>query len=192
MTYCSNDSASNNEDFSTQILGETGGTVVYVFANGNARVKKGKKVTLETDLESRGDRTASANPKNHKNPAKGVARGPAPTDATKPLPPPPLKPNSLKRQGPLQPSVSSKRPDHPLSNPLPSSKPLPAPTNSPLQSTSLTTLIHYLLDKKLISSVQIEVAQYDSNASGLSLEEVLLARGWVTQEVIAEFHQMVR
>ncbi|MGF1495475.1 MAG: hypothetical protein ACFB8W_01440, partial [Elainellaceae cyanobacterium] len=42
-----------------------------------------------------------------------------------------------------------------------------------------------LLQMGIISATQLEVAKYDQSTSGLSLVEVLLARGWVTEEAIA-------
>lgn len=46
-------------------------------------------------------------------------------------------------------------------------------------------LLKILLDNKLISSGQAEVAQLDENATGMTIEEILLLRGWVTEEQLS-------
>ncbi len=186
MTYCPESSASKQEDFSTQILGETGGTVVYVFANGNARVKKGKKVILETDLASAssGDRPDSSTSKIH---YKTESHRPPSTSGINPTSLPFKSKPTKQRMVPH--SSGSCEPLHP--KPLsPTVMPTTAtfPRVSPVPEASL---VDYLLAKKLISSVQLEVAQYDANSSGLSVGDVLLARGWVTQEALTQFSKAI-
>jgi hypothetical protein len=45
-------------------------------------------------------------------------------------------------------------------------------------------LIERLLQQKLISPPQVEIANADVEVTGMSLDEVLLARRWVTEETL--------
>lgn len=45
-------------------------------------------------------------------------------------------------------------------------------------------LIQALINEKLISSAQAELAKSDGQVSGMTIAEVLLARGWVNQQTL--------
>jgi hypothetical protein len=49
-------------------------------------------------------------------------------------------------------------------------------------------LLTVLLERKVLSNAQVEVAKIDSVSSGLSYADVLLARKWITEEVLTEFY----
>jgi hypothetical protein len=49
-------------------------------------------------------------------------------------------------------------------------------------------LLAILLERKLLSGAQVEVAKIDSASSGLSYADVLLARKWLTEETLAELY----
>jgi hypothetical protein len=49
-------------------------------------------------------------------------------------------------------------------------------------------LLALLLERKVLSSAQVEVAKIDSASSGLSYADVLLARKWITEEDLDEFY----
>lgn len=46
-------------------------------------------------------------------------------------------------------------------------------------------LIQVLIDEKLISSAQAELAKSDGEVSGMTIAEVLLARRWVSEQTLA-------
>ena len=46
-------------------------------------------------------------------------------------------------------------------------------------------LIQVLIDEKLISAAQAELAKSDGEVSGMTLAEVLLARRWVNEQTLA-------
>ncbi len=48
-------------------------------------------------------------------------------------------------------------------------------------------LFALLLEKKLLSSAQVEVAKIDIAATGMNAIDVLLARKWISEEDIAGF-----
>jgi len=162
---------------SAQVLGETGGTVVYIFPDGNASVKKGKKAKLLSqskgselhEVVSTLSEPASSPQRHTSNRSTQNQRS-----ALKPPPPPPVHAGSKLNSG-ISINSSSKR-NEPKGHVLKESK---------LQQQLDT----YLLKQGLVTSTQLEVAKYDSENSGLSLEDVLLARGWVTQEAIDQHLQ---
>ena len=47
-------------------------------------------------------------------------------------------------------------------------------------------LLKALLESKTISKAQADLAQADQQMTGMTVEEVLIARGWVTKEVLAK------
>lgn len=49
-------------------------------------------------------------------------------------------------------------------------------------------LLALLLERKILSGAQVEVAKIDSVSSGLSYADVLLARKWITEEDLTEFY----
>jgi hypothetical protein len=49
-------------------------------------------------------------------------------------------------------------------------------------------LLALLLERKILSGAQAEVAKMDSASSGLSYADVLLARKWITEEDLNEFY----
>ena len=168
MTYQSSTTVSEQEEASVQVLGETGGTIVYIYPSGNARVKKGKKSTLINPTQShsvsnQGNTTQSTQaPRQHHDVVVQVPPSPSSQSNTR---------AHQKAAPTIQPSVQ---------------------TNHAKPSSQTTTvkqqLGDYLLKKRLVTHTQLEVAKYDLRTSGLSLEEILLARGWVSSEAIARFH----
>lgn len=59
-------------------------------------------------------------------------------------------------------------------------------TDSPDQPEAPKTLAEILLDKNLLSLAQIELAIADQDINDIPLEEILLVRGWITQEKLYE------
>ncbi len=169
MTDRASNTAPEENDIPIQVLGETGGTVVYIFPNGSARVKKGKKLTL-----------ASAPEKSVSN--QGNLTRPEPSSQTssiaiKPPPPPRSQSSQLNCPEPSSARNTATQTVHPAPK-----------VNSGAQTIDVTQrLRRYLLKQGLVTTIQLEVAQYDSTASGLSLEDALVARGWITPEAIAQF-----
>lgn len=47
-------------------------------------------------------------------------------------------------------------------------------------------LLQLLLDQKLISLAQAQLAQADQEVTGLTLEDIVLARGWISEEVLEQ------
>jgi hypothetical protein len=61
--------------------------------------------------------------------------------------------------------------------------------NAPLSGdkSSKPDLIRVLMDNKVISSAQAQLATADQEVTGMAMEEILMARGWVTQSVLDQF-----
>jgi hypothetical protein len=49
-------------------------------------------------------------------------------------------------------------------------------------------LLALLLERKILSNAQVEVAKIDSASSGLGSADVLLARKWITEQILSEFY----
>lgn len=49
-------------------------------------------------------------------------------------------------------------------------------------------LLALLLERKILSNAQVEVAKIDSASSGLGYADVLLARKWITEQILSEFY----
>ena len=170
MTYQSSTAVSEQNDASVQVLGETGGTVVYIYPSGNARVKKGKKSTLlnSEQRHSVSNQGSATQIKQSSRPHQNVAV----------------------KSPPISPSQSNARDNQKVSSKIQKSV-QPASVQSSAQAPApKQQLGDYLLKKRLITHTQLEVAKYDLRTSGLSLEEILVARGWVSSEVIAQFQNM--
>jgi hypothetical protein len=167
MTYKLSKIAVGDEDSSIQVLGETGGTIVHVFPNGKASIKKGKRkdLTFQADQSVQNKDSAPPNPSFPQSSLRRNHNG----SLQCPPSPPPLHPGCLAF------SVTT------LSDAEHSA-------SSNHQAKSLKDLERYLVQHKLITSTQLEVARYDMSASAMSLEEILIARGWITQEAIDQFH----
>ncbi|MEM7770102.1 MAG: hypothetical protein AAGA75_12180 [Cyanobacteria bacterium P01_E01_bin.6] len=160
MTYQFSAIATDEDDLSVQVLGKTGGTIVHVFPNGKAQVQQGKKAGSSLQRHPSIQKQGSTT-----NASKPVRNRDI---SVKPPPPPPLRPDSIGFQS------SS------------------ASTGNSLQSAAKNCKVqeklgHCLLQKKLVTPTQLQVAQYDMTSSGMSLEDILVARGWVTQDAIAQF-----
>ncbi len=48
-------------------------------------------------------------------------------------------------------------------------------------------LVEILIGKQVISSAQAQLARADQEVTGMTMDEVLLARGWVSQSQLEEF-----
>ncbi|MEL6221792.1 MAG: hypothetical protein AAFR31_04000 [Cyanobacteria bacterium J06627_8] len=173
MTYRSSTIALEEENSLIEVLGETGGTIVHVFPNGNARVKKGKKTG------STSPRHQSVQPQGRTTKApKASASKSKPNGNLQAPPPPSLRPGCLafgvKTYSDADNLSRANRTDS-------------VDASSNHQKTSAKDLEDFLLKQNLVTAVQLEVARYDQSASSMSLEEILVARGWVTQDVIDQF-----
>lgn len=49
------------------------------------------------------------------------------------------------------------------------------------------TIVERLVQAGLLSAVQKDVIQYDQAATGMTLEEILIARGWFNEAAMADF-----
>jgi hypothetical protein len=52
------------------------------------------------------------------------------------------------------------------------------------QSKSTPDLAKVLVEQNVISAAQIQLALADKEVTGMSLEEILLARGWITEQAL--------
>lgn len=57
----------------------------------------------------------------------------------------------------------------------------------PISISTATPLVERLVQAGLLSAVQKEVVQYDQAATGMTLEEILIARGWFDEATMAGF-----
>lgn len=55
---------------------------------------------------------------------------------------------------------------------------------SPDQAKKLTALLAVLVERKLISGPQADIAMADAEVTGMTLDEVLLARRWVGEDML--------
>lgn len=53
-------------------------------------------------------------------------------------------------------------------------------------------LLEVLVNKGLISKAQAELVSSDSSATGMAIDEILLARGWVKEEDLLKFAPMLK
>ncbi|GEM_PF-3792286 len=175
MSDQSSSVSSHNPESAVQIIGETGGTVVYVFPGGDARVKKGKK------LVERLRETAQATDSLIYRPDESIPSLTISPDTQLNLKKPRPKPliSSSLRQG-----GQANSGDRPKKSPSSHSGSKAASVASSLDTT---TLGQKLIEAKLISEIQLQVATYDLQTSSMGLAEILIARGWVTKEAIAPF-----
>ncbi len=49
----------------------------------------------------------------------------------------------------------------------------------------------YLLESGLLTEAQMMVATYDKKATGMSLSEIVVARGWIQQEMLDDLYEKV-
>ena len=52
------------------------------------------------------------------------------------------------------------------------------------ESKSKPDLGQILIDQNIISASQIQLAQADKEVTGMTLEEILLARGWISEQTL--------
>lgn len=158
-------SSSEAFDPDVEVIGETGGTVVYVFPGGNAGVKKGKKLAerLEEGAKlsnsSQAPSISSAVSKKQ-NAARSETVSPRSQSVTSPA-----------NHSPAKASGQTAQPQFHCES---------MPT-----ATDAEALAQTLVSSNLISPMQLQVAQYDVSASGMSLLDVLVARGWISKETVA-------
>jgi hypothetical protein len=55
---------------------------------------------------------------------------------------------------------------------------------SPEQQAKLAELVRTLIEQKLISAPQAEIAKADAEVTGMGVDEVLMARRWVNEDVL--------
>ncbi|NET08736.1 MAG: hypothetical protein F6K16_29380 [Symploca sp. SIO2B6] len=135
-------------------LGETGGTVVYIFPDGDARVKKGKKDTEGTVKKSDQSRFTVPKPPSH------IKLQDTSKSGKQAIPKPP---SQIKRVG----------------------KSLNEAQTVPQNIDK--TIGDRLVEAGVISSTQLQVALYDQQTMSLSIDEILIARGWIDQNTIEMF-----
>ncbi len=58
---------------------------------------------------------------------------------------------------------------------------------TPDEQPSSRDLIQILVDKKVLSGAQAQLATADHEVTGMTIDEVLLALGWVNQSQLDEF-----
>lgn len=75
-----------------------------------------------------------------------------------------------------------------FSSSTPSSEAAAKPHSAqPSSISNPITIVERLVQAGLLSAVQKEVVQYDQAATGMTLEEVLIARGWFNEAAMADF-----
>lgn len=165
--------SSRDPEAAVQIIGETGGTVVYIFPGGDARVQKGKKLSesFQETAQKTGSLTSSSDSYTRSSTAASIASPSAVASPKKARPQSPISPLA-------HPGVQKNR----------SNSPNLAQTARPMSSAAdAEALGKKLVEAKLISSVQLQVAKYDLETSSMGLAEILIARGWVSQGAIAPY-----
>ncbi|MGB3491160.1 MAG: hypothetical protein WBA57_00420 [Elainellaceae cyanobacterium] len=186
-----------NPDSAIKVIGETGGTVVYVFPSGNARVKKGKKLSEivgEGDSKTDHPSPQSASSQASTAPASKSKSASSQSKSASPKPSfsPSSKPSTAEKQQRGNAFIPSWAHDRGEDHHSDHSKFAPSPrsrSNAPVASPTVTAdaLGQKIVNAGLISATQLEVAKYDLTTSTMELAEILIARGWVNQEAIAPY-----
>ncbi|MGP1383074.1 MAG: hypothetical protein ACTS2F_05900 [Thainema sp.] len=162
------DPAHQAEQPDVEILGKTGQTVIYVFPSGNAQVKRGQVPSEHRESQPK---TESPSPASSTSPAQLAI--PAHTTPTQivPVQTVPIQTASLAQPAPGSQSQLNYQVHH-----QPESQ-----TQSPANA------IEQPVQAGLLSAVQKEVVQYDQAATGMAIEEILVARGWFNEATMAAF-----
>ncbi|MEM9213138.1 MAG: hypothetical protein AAGD25_02230 [Cyanobacteria bacterium P01_F01_bin.150] len=140
-------------------IGETGGTVVYIFPGGKACVKKGKKEG-EDSSQIQAKATKSVEPKN-------LAANKAAVKQRKQVVMHPNV-NQVSRQQAAKVKTSDEG------------------DFSQITQTNEPKIGDRLVQAGVINSTQLQVALYDQKAMKLRLGDVLIARGWIDQATLNE------